>query len=191
MGTVSRSTADINNVLNLANGYVAAPFNSATNYAAGDYCSRSGKVYRCKTAGAAAWSASRWTEVVIGDELSTRGVYNSIVSGASAQVSSTADNFTQVQKLDLEAGTWLIMAGMSFSNNQTGFRQIGLTSADSISVDRLSPLHSAATGAGAGVVLNLTRAFYLASAGSVYLWARQNSGNTLTVYPYIQAIRLR
>lgn len=188
MGTVNKTTADINNILNLANGYVAAPFNSATSYAVGDYCSRSGKVYRCKTAGAAAWSASRWTEVVLGDELASRDIYNSIVTGASVQVSSTADSFTQLQTMALDAGVWLVLGGTSWANNATGFRQITLTNTNSAAADRTAPMHAATNG---GSVIQVVRVFYMASAGTVYLWAKQNSGSTLTAWPYIQSIKLR
>lgn len=188
MANLNYAHGDINNILNLANGYVAAPFNSATSYKVGDYCSRSGKVYRCKTAGAAAWNASRWTEVVLADELSTRDVYNSIVSGASVQVSSSADNFTQIQTMNLDAGVWLIFAGASMQQNTTGFRQIGLTNAPTISADRLSPMAVPTSG---GTVMSTTRVFLLSTAGTIYLWARQNSGSTLSMWPFMQAVRLR
>lgn len=88
MGTVTKTTADINNILNLANDYVAAPFSSATTYAVGDYCSRSGKVYRCKTAGASAWSSSRWTEVVLGDEIAKGNNSPNYTGGGTVTVSS-------------------------------------------------------------------------------------------------------
>jgi len=189
MGTVTKTTADINNVLNLANGYIAAPWNSATSYAVGDYCSRSGKVYRCTAATSGSWVASRWVEVVIGDELAKRINYNSIVLGEAKQVSSGSDNFTQLQTIDLPAGVWLITAGASFGNNANGYRQIGLTNADSISVDRLSPTAAAVNGSGTG--MSLMRVFYLASAGTIYLWGRHNAGAALSVYPYMQAVQLK
>lgn len=190
MGTVNKTTADINNILNLANGYVAAPFNSATSYKVGDYCSRSGKVYRCKTAGAAAWNASRWTEVVLGDEVANRGVYGGIVTTGGVSVpNDTSNTFTQIQSMSLSAGLWLVMAGTSFTNNSSGWRQIGLTATNSISVDRTSPLEAAATGTGNS--MQIVRVFDLTSSGTVYVWARQNSGSSLTCYPYIQAVRLR
>lgn len=190
MGTINKTTSDINNILNLANGYVAAPFSSATTYAVGDYCSRSGKVYRCKTAGAAAWSSSRWTEVVLGDEVANRGVYGGLVTTGGVSVpNDTSNTFTQIQTMNLSAGLWLVMAGTSFTNNSSGWRQIGVTSTNSISVDRTSPLYAAANGT--GNALQIVRVFELTSSGTIYLWARQNSGSSLTCYPYIQAIRLR
>lgn len=190
MGTVNKTTADINNILNLANGYVAAPFNSATSYAVGDYCSRSGKVYRCKTAGAAAWSSSRWTEVVLGDEVANRGVYSGSVNGSGVSVPSDNSNtFTQIQTMAVSAGVWLIIAGTSFTTNTSGYRQIGVTTTNSITNDRLSPVFAAVNGTGNSV--QMVRVFELSSAGTIYLWARQTSGSSLNCYPYIQAIRLK
>jgi hypothetical protein len=117
MGTVNKTTADINNILNLANGYVAAPFSSATTYAVGDYCSRNGKVYRCNTAGAAAWSSSRWTEVVMGDDvaaLRTSASYSSTDPTTGAVVSAKRfGNLLQITvsgQLTLSANTWAVVA---------------------------------------------------------------------------------
>lgn len=185
----SNTGAELQNAANIALQRVAAPYSTSTNYTPGDYCSRNGITYRCITATSGTWTAARWTAVVMGDELSTRNQYNSIVSGTAVSVASDTDNFTQLQTISLDAGVWLIMAGASFTSNSSGFRQLGLTSTNSITVDRTSPLYAASSGAGVSIALD--RAFYLSSAGTVYLWARQNSGSTLTCYPYIQAIRLR
>ena len=119
MGTVNKTTADINNILNLANGYVAAPFSSATTYAVGDYCSRSGKVYRCKTAGAAAWSSSRWTEVVLGDEVTGINTDIALTSGASSSV--TSGSWTLLQTLSVSAGLYLVNYGCSWGGSATGY----------------------------------------------------------------------
>ena len=125
MGTVNKTTANINNILNLANGYVAAPFSSATTYKVGDYCSRSGKVYRCKTAGASAWSSSRWTEVVLGDEVTGINTDIALTSGASSSVSN--NSWTLLQTLSVSAGLYLVNYGCSWGGSATGYRQLGLS----------------------------------------------------------------
>lgn len=188
--TFSQTDSEIQYILNLAQNYVAAPFSSSTNYAVGDYCSRNGNIYRCKTAGASAWSSSRWTAVTLADEVANRGVYSGSVNGSGVSVPSDSGNtFTQIQTMAVSAGVWLIIAGTSFTTNTSGYRQIGVTTTNSITNDRLSPVFAAVNGTGNSV--QMMRVFELSSAGTIYLWARQTSGSSLNCYPYIQAIRLK
>ena len=66
---LNQTEAQIQNILNMAQNDVAAPFLTTTNYSAGQYCSKDGKVYRRKTAGSGAWNASQWDEVVLADDM--------------------------------------------------------------------------------------------------------------------------
>lgn len=188
MGTVNKTTADINNILNLANGYVAAPFSSATTYKVGDYCSRSGKVYRCKTAGASAWSSSRWTEVVLGDEIAKGN--NSPVYTGGGTVSVASASWTTVQTISLTPGIWIIEYGVSFQTDANGYRMSAFTSSSSApSDDRTVPLVPAVNGAGARIIK--TTVIEVTATTTYYLWAWQNTGGARNVYPYIRSYRMR
>lgn len=188
MGTITDTTANINNILNLANGYVAAPFSSATTYAVGDYCSRNGKVYRCKTAGAAAWSSSRWTEVVIGDELAKGN--NSPVYTSGGTVSLASETWAAVQTISLTPGLWLVEYGVSFQSNATGYRMCAFTdSSAEPSVDRTIPMSPAISGVATNVIK--TGIIEVPATTTYYLWAWQNSGSSRNVYPYVRTYRVR
>lgn len=188
MGTVNKTTANINNILNLANGYVAAPFSSATTYAVGDYCSRSGKIYRCKTAGAAAWSSSRWTEVVLGDEVTGINTDIALTSGASSSVSN--NSWTLLQTLSVSAGLYLVNYGCSWGGSATGYRQLGLN-ADSQNAPGGRTVLVAQGTSGAGTSMNGVRIWKFTAAGTLCIWGNQNSGGALTAWPWIEAVKLK
>lgn len=190
MATINYTPATINNILGIANNYVAAPYNTATSYKVGDYCSRSGKVYRCKTATSGTWSSSRWEEVVIGDELAGRDVYSAPVNTTNAVNVATGADFTEIQTMALDAGVWLVYGAVSFAANATGYRQMGLSTSTPISVSRHEPNQQAAP-ATSSTNMNMMRVFQLTAAGTVYLLARQTSGSTLAVQGSLQAIKLR
>lgn len=52
---------------------IAAEFDSAVSYAAGDYCTKDGKLYKATAATAGAWDAANWTEVTVTDEMGQGG----------------------------------------------------------------------------------------------------------------------
>lgn len=188
MGTVNKTTANINNILNLANGYVAAPFSSATTYAVGDYCSRSGKIYRCKTAGASAWSSSRWTEVVLGDEVTGINTDIALTSGSSTSVSN--NSWTLLQTLSVSAGLYLVNYGCSWGGSATGYRQVGLN-ADSQNAPGGRTVLTAQGTSGTGTSMNGVRIWKFAAAGTLCIWGNQNSGGALTAWPWIEAVKLK
>jgi len=51
---------------------LASPYSASSTYAVGDYCTKDGQLYRCTTAieTAEAWTASHWTAVALGDDVS-------------------------------------------------------------------------------------------------------------------------
>lgn len=73
----NQTAAEIQNILNMAQNDVAAPFLTTTYYTKGQYCSKDGKIYRRKTAGSGAWNASDWDEVVLADELVSAKAFTS------------------------------------------------------------------------------------------------------------------
>ena len=52
----------------------AGAYSASSEYAVGDYCTHDGNLFRCTTAigsGGETWTAGHWTQVAVGDELST------------------------------------------------------------------------------------------------------------------------
>lgn len=188
MANLNYPYSDVNNILSLANGYVAAPFSSATTYKVGDYCSRSGKVYRCKTAGASAWSSSRWTEVVLGDEIAKGNNSPVYTGGATTSVASEA--WRTVQTVTLTPGLWLVEYGVSFQANATGYRIAAFTaSSTEPSTDRTMPNSPAISGAATNLIK--TTVIEVTATTTYYLWAWQNSGTSRNAFPYVRTYRMR
>lgn len=48
---------------------IATPFSTSDSYAVGDYVTYKDKLWKCKTATTGAWSASKWDEAIVMDEL--------------------------------------------------------------------------------------------------------------------------
>ena len=186
--TFSQSDSGIQQILNLAQNYVAAPFSSSTNYAVGDYCSRSGNIYRCKTAGASAWSATRWTAVTLGDELSDVNNPISVDSGSSQSVSS--GSWTVLQSKSFDAGLYLINYGCSWGASATGYREIGLNT-DSANAPSGRLVQVAQGTSGAGTSMSGVRVWNVTATTTFYIWGNQNSGSALNAWPWIEAVKLR
>lgn len=55
---------------------LADPYSTSSTYSVGEYCTRDGKFYRCKTAisTAEAWNSSHWQETTIGQELESKSI---------------------------------------------------------------------------------------------------------------------
>lgn len=186
--TFSQTDSGIQYILNLAQNYVAAPFSSSTNYAVGDYCSRNGNIYRCKTAGASAWSSSRWTAVTLADEVTAMNQDVTLVSGASTSV--TSGSWQLLQSMNVAAGLYLFNYGASWSGNATGYREIGANADTANAPAGRLVLVSQGT-SGQGTSMNGVRVWRFSSAGTFCVWGNQNSGSSLTAYPWIEAVKLK
>ena len=55
-------------VADLASANVAAPYNSATTYAIGQYCLYEGNIYRCIAITTGTFDATKWTQIVVTSE---------------------------------------------------------------------------------------------------------------------------
>ena len=186
--TFSQTDGGIQYILNLAQNYIAAPFSSSTNYAVGDYCSRNGNIYRCKTAGASAWSSSRWTAVTLADEVTSINQDIALVSGSSTSV--TSETWQLLQTMNVSAGLYLFNYGASWSGNTTGYRQVGANADDSNAPSGRTVLVAAGT-TGQGTSMSGAKILRFSAAGTFCVWGRQNSGSSLTAYPWIEAVKLR
>ena len=118
----------------LETNVVAEEYDSSATYALGDYCIHDNKLYRCTTAisTAESWTSGHWSQVLVGDELGTKGSiwqgtqaqYDAITNpdpnttyyitdsvSPSLQVSNLTDvsltNITNGQTLVYQSGTWV------------------------------------------------------------------------------------
>ena len=55
-------------IADLASANVAAPYNSATTYAIGQYCLYEGNIYRCIAITTGTFDATKWTQIVVTSE---------------------------------------------------------------------------------------------------------------------------
>jgi len=104
-----------------------------------------------------------------------------------ATASGTAKSCTKVTLPT--SGTWLIVAGVSFPNNATGARCIGISqNGTSMNKDRQSYTVAQAVN-NSSTDMKLVVLQQLA-AGDYYVMARQHSGSAMNVSGHYQAIRL-
>lgn len=62
---------EIQDILDLAQLQIAAPYDSASSYTAGDYCTKDDGFYVCTASTSGTWDGSKWSAVTVGDVLET------------------------------------------------------------------------------------------------------------------------
>lgn len=67
-GTMDSRKVTTGAIADLASANVAAPYNSATNYAIGQYCLYEGNIYRCIAITTGTFDATKWTQIVVTSE---------------------------------------------------------------------------------------------------------------------------
>lgn len=88
----TQTGAEIQDILDLARLQIAAPYDSASSYTAGDYCTKDDGFYVCTASTSGTWDASKWSAVTVGDVLET----------ANANISSLNATLTQL----ITSGSW-------------------------------------------------------------------------------------
>lgn len=97
----TQTGAEIQDILDLARLQIAAPYDSASSYTAGDYCTKDDGFYVCTASTSGTWDASKWSAVTVGDVLET----------ANANISSLNATLTNITTSETA----------SFTDNNTGF----------------------------------------------------------------------
>ncbi len=105
--------------------------------------------------------------------------------------SLASGSYKEKAMLSLPAGTWAISFGCGFSANATGIRAaiLSSTSDSSSQFDRSSRLVEPAI-SGASHSLNGVAVLQFTTDQTLYLNCYQNSGSSLTVYPWIRAVKI-
>lgn len=67
-GTMDSRKVTAGAIADLASANVAAPYNSATTYAIGQYCLYEGDIYRCIAITTGTFDATKWTQIVVTSE---------------------------------------------------------------------------------------------------------------------------
>ena len=81
----TQTGAEIQDILDLAQLQIAAPYDSGTSYTAGMYCTKDDGFYVANASTSGTWNASKWDAVTVGDVLET----------ANANISSLNATLTQ------------------------------------------------------------------------------------------------
>lgn len=83
----TQTGAEIQDILDLAQLQIAAPYDSASSYTAGDYCTKDDGFYVCTASTSGTWDASKWSAVTVGDVLETA---NANISSLNATLTNIA-----------------------------------------------------------------------------------------------------
>lgn len=103
---------EIQDILDLAQLQIAAPYDSASSYTAGDYCTKDDGFYVCTASTSGTWDGSKWSAVTVGDVLET----------AIANISSLNATLTQL----FTSGTWTpTVSRASVASSSGAWRKIG------------------------------------------------------------------
>lgn len=108
-------------------------------------------------------------------------VIGSIISLSSTEQLATTTQTgvaASIRKMHLSMGSWLVIYGVSFGANSSGYRQVGISS--TLNQDITSTRHAACTGSNTVISDISFRTITDASGQDIYVQAKQNSGTSLT-----------
>ena len=79
----------------ISNSVVADEYSTSTHYAVGDYCIRSGVLYRCTTAipNGESWTSGHWTSVTLGADVA---VLRSRITEAESDISDIESDISDI-----------------------------------------------------------------------------------------------
>ena len=124
---------------------------------------------------------------VLGDKISNVGTIQN-GSNQNATVSVPNETATLATAITLSKGTWLIVACADWASNANGYRQIAMATGKN------PGRHLAVTTPSAGgdkeTYQQLSRIVEISVETTISIYAMQNSGSSLSVYPYSYAVRI-
>lgn len=194
----TQTGAEIQDILDLAQLQIAAPYDSASSYSAGDYCTKDDGFYVCTASTSGTWDGSKWSAVTVGDVLSSlnatlTNMSNAVVNNNEETVSvPSGSGYTLLGQRTLAAGTWLILFGAAWAGDASGYRLVQLTTSSTAptAIGRAN-MAIVAPASSTTTTCSQINMYKLASSTTYYLWGRQNSGSALNAYPFINTVRLR
>lgn len=91
----TQTAEEIQDILDLAQLRIAAPYDAGTSYTAGMYCTKGDGFYVANASTSGTWNASKWTAVTVGDVLETANANISSLNATLTQLTTTyTDSFT-------------------------------------------------------------------------------------------------
>lgn len=196
----NQTGAEIQDILDLAQLQIAAPYDAGASYTAGMYCTKDDGFYVCTASTSGTWDASKWSAVTVGDVLETANANISSLNATLTNINSGFVNRLSVSAINLASGSWvaadtrtfspglyLYIGGAAFDTNATGVRAIDISGSSDTTHGRLSPMVSASSNQ---TRIQVIRLLNFTSSTSYSLWVYQNSGSTIAVYPWFSYIRL-
>lgn len=82
---------EIQDILDLAQLQIAAPYDAGTSYTAGMYCTKDDGFYVANASTSGTWDGSKWTAVTVGDELASQA---SDISTNTTNISTLSGKFS-------------------------------------------------------------------------------------------------
>lgn len=189
----TQTGSEIQDILDLAQLQLAAPYDAGTSYTAGMYCTKDDGFYVANASTSGTWNASKWTAVTVGDVLTS-------INTNLTNINSGFVNSLSISAINLASGSWvaadtrtfspglyLYIGGAAFDTNATGVRAIDISGSSDTAHGRLSPMVSASS---SQTRIQVIRLLNFTSSTSYSLWVYQNSGSTIAVYPWFSYIKL-
>ena len=177
---------------------LADEYDSAINYAVGDYCSHEGKLYKCTAATTGTFDASKWDDsIFVLDEVDSLDTRLTTAENTLANVGTSsypdpatatlaASTYTEILNVSLAAGTWVIAGNARFENVAAGLRVLGISNS-STSVNALGTQQIYQS---SGLcVLNPVRILSFSTTTTVYLVAYSSVACDVD-RAYIRAVRI-
>lgn len=91
----TQTGSEIQDILDLAQLKIAAPYDSGTSYVKGDYCTHEDGLFVANVSTTGTWNASKWTAVTVGDVLEQAEADISALNATLTQLTTTyTDSFT-------------------------------------------------------------------------------------------------
>ncbi len=109
-------------------------------------------------------------------------------SGNSSSPSVANETATIINSIELTKGRWLIIANCDWSSNANGYRQIAFQ--DAKEPTRNLAVTSMTAGANKETYQQLVRVSTVQSTATVNVYGYQNSGSSLSAYPFIMAVKI-
>lgn len=176
---------------------IASTFSTSTSYSVGDYVIYNGDLYRCVTAHSGSWTASHFTQVTVGDELSLKADKTSLAVPSDAVLHYSFDEIP-----DIPDGT-AVARNLNGNTYNVSVSSVGAITTDAFTDD--DKIHKSNVSGNANyksdVSQSLTRGIYFSNTSGtglikiiefdaktsnldVHIFYRQNESDSRTIiYP--------
>lgn len=127
----TQTGAEIQDILDLAQLQIAAPYDSGTSYSAGDYCTKDDGFYCANASTTGTWNSSKWDAVTVGDVLSSlNATLTQLITSGSWTPTISRANVTSSSGKWVKIGSIVFLQALiTFNSSQTAQGNIYIDSA--------------------------------------------------------------